>query len=59
MYVDSDVRRDDVALMTKDERDVKSLLLLPRDVLDGAVRLRPAIVVALREPPRRTMNGQM
>ena len=40
MYVDSDVRRDDVALMTKDER---------RDVLDGAVRLRPAIDVALRD----------
>jgi hypothetical protein len=48
MYVDSDVRRDDVALMAKDERDVKSLLL-PRDVLDGAVRLRPAIDVALRD----------
>ena len=46
-YVDSDVRRDERALMTKD-----SLLLLPRDVycsvLDGVVRLRPAIV-ALRE----------
>lgn len=46
-YVDSDVRRDERALMTKD-----SLLLLPRDVycnvLDGVVPLRPAIA-ALRE----------
>ena len=45
-YVDSDVRRDERALMTKD-----SLLLLPRDVhcnvLEGVVR-RPAIV-ALRK----------
>ena len=47
-YVDSDVRRDERALMTKDSL----LLLLPRDVycnvLDGVVPLRPAIV-ALRE----------
>ena len=46
-YVDSDVRRDERALVTKEER-LSSLLLLPRDVFDGAIRLRPAII-ALRE----------